>query len=986
MKRNLRAMKHRWRQTVRRPGGIPVSIALLAVLACSRPPASTGLIDVVVQAQTSSAQLTRVSVVVTPGNVPGDLSPGGDGTFSGTLVVPVGPQTVSATAWSGNTQVGTGSASVTVSKGQKAQVAITVLDATGPAPLPDHSPVLTSLSVPVSTANVGDQALLSATAMDADGDPIAFSWSSSPAGCGSFSPPDSASTTWTAVAAGTCTVTATATAGGKSDGKSASIEVLAPVVLTVAFGGTGAGSVTVSPSGAAPSCTSPASCTNSYPSGTLVVLTAAASSSPPGSVFTGWTGCPSASGATCTIASLTAALTVTAGFALNPTLTVSISGGGSGTVTSTPGAIDCGAGGSACTGVFAFAQPLTLQAAPQTGSQIGSWTVGAGASIVSGCATGNASCVITPAAAAVSILVAFSLQLEQITVNVSGSGGTISSSPGPISGCGTGGAGVCTGNSFSYGQTVNLTATLAGGTQASWSVNGASVVSGCSGTASPANTSCQLQPTGTTTVSVTLSAVTTLALKYQTVTPAGTASFGLRTGNTSGVPLQGAPGVYWARGFQTTLKDNSGNGELFGFAFDSVSSNLWLYKSTDLGDHVTGDGQAGSGDPIQVSGFTMGEPTEMSICQTSDGAVHMIFGDYAGTRWIYQRLTLTHAAGAIIAAGVAAFFYLDPANFPGSRFASVNFAAGRIDQVFDQGGTERLAFLLTDDQGAVTSSVRHQFGVSTTAAGIAPDASTDFVGLDGAVGSSVVQAAAGGSPGVYTTNLTTGPSWGSNGGSHLYPGRFAQNPVSKDLWYFFGQVDGDNGNGDDGLGIQVARIQPSGPHTWALAPASVIVSSASVGADVQTPPAPKLISVYSTPNFVWALYSDPNNGLCIDRWDSSGNRAARFQVAYPGTNLYAAGAFAVSNDEQRIWIIAQIWLGFTLQFYGGIFFNGSTWVTIGPSQTPGSNDNAASLSWPDNWGWARSGGWNDGLLAQFIGGSGSNDVNLKFTYLRGGSQ
>ncbi len=194
--------------------------------ACSRlPAASDAFVRVIVSAQTSSAQITRVSVTDMPANVSADLIRDPAGTFSGTLSVPAGAQVVTASAFAGTTLAGSGSGSVTVATGHTAQLFITALDVTGPAPLPDHSPVVTSLAASATAVALGDHVSLVATAMDADGDAITFGWSAAPAGCGTFAPSGSASTTWTATAVGTCVVTLTASARGQSDSRSTSILV-----------------------------------------------------------------------------------------------------------------------------------------------------------------------------------------------------------------------------------------------------------------------------------------------------------------------------------------------------------------------------------------------------------------------------------------------------------------------------------------------------------------------------------------------------------------------------------------------------------------------------------------------------------------------------------------------------------------------------------------------------------------------------------------
>jgi hypothetical protein len=78
-------------------------------------PLRIGSVSTVVKALTSRGTLTRVSVTLAPANVTQGLTYNAiDGTFTGTLVVPVGSQTVAATAYIGTTVVGTGSALVTV--------------------------------------------------------------------------------------------------------------------------------------------------------------------------------------------------------------------------------------------------------------------------------------------------------------------------------------------------------------------------------------------------------------------------------------------------------------------------------------------------------------------------------------------------------------------------------------------------------------------------------------------------------------------------------------------------------------------------------------------------------------------------------------------------------------------------------------------------------------------------------------------------------
>ncbi|HEX4332091.1 MAG TPA: FG-GAP-like repeat-containing protein [Usitatibacter sp.] len=119
------------------------------------------------------------------------------------------------------------------------------------------------------------------------------------------------------------------------------------VTLTVAATGTGAGTITSSPSGI--DC--PTTCTADFPSGSQVILTATPAS---GSYLAGGTGCDSDSAGpnTCTIDSITLPRTATAEFTLltapdSPTSVSALAGDGQATVSFTPPGYD---GGSPITG------------------------------------------------------------------------------------------------------------------------------------------------------------------------------------------------------------------------------------------------------------------------------------------------------------------------------------------------------------------------------------------------------------------------------------------------------------------------------------------------------------------------------------------------------------------------------------------------------------------------------------------------------------
>ncbi len=132
--------------------------------------------------------------------------------------------------------------------------------------------------------------------------------------------------------------------------------------LTVTKGGLGSGTVTSDP----PGINCGPDCTTAYPFDTQVTLTAVPS---PDSLFDRWGGPCGGTTPTCTVA-MDRIRAVTASFILTPSLTVIRSGTGTGSVTSDPAGIDCGA---TCSAAYAYGTFVTLTAVPSPDSAFDHW-------------------------------------------------------------------------------------------------------------------------------------------------------------------------------------------------------------------------------------------------------------------------------------------------------------------------------------------------------------------------------------------------------------------------------------------------------------------------------------------------------------------------------------------------------------------------------------------------------------------------------------
>ena len=189
------------------------------------------------------------SMVVTaqPANVSKELVYSLDaGVFGGTLVLPTGPQTLTANGYGrlrssdggtpdagssgdgGLSLVATGTASVNIVANTTSAVSMRIYDLTPPLPQLDIVPIFHSMTASSVSAQVGQAITLSVVAEDLDGDELSYAWTSDCVS-GAFSHRTAATTSWTSSAPATCTLTVTVSSRGRTVSGSQVVTVSAGV-------------------------------------------------------------------------------------------------------------------------------------------------------------------------------------------------------------------------------------------------------------------------------------------------------------------------------------------------------------------------------------------------------------------------------------------------------------------------------------------------------------------------------------------------------------------------------------------------------------------------------------------------------------------------------------------------------------------------------------------------------------------------------------
>lgn len=277
-------------------------------------------------------------------------------------------------------------------------------------------------------------------------------------------------------------------------------------------------------------------------------------------------------------------------------LTVTRSGAGSGTVTSSPAGINCG---TACSASFQNGTSVTLTATPASGSSFTGW---------SGACTGTATCTVSMSQAR-SVTANFSTSNTfPLAITRAGTGtGTVASNPAGIN-CGT----ACT-SSYTSGTSVTLTAAPASGsTFAGWS-------GACTGTGT-----CTVSMTLARNVTATFNSPTTIGL---TVTRAGTGT-GTVTSNPSGINCGSSCTANFASGASVTLTAAAAiNSTFAGWSGACTGTGACAVSMTQARSvTATFNASGGSGgtcaNPVTFSGNTGNFNTAGAVCYRTNANIN----------------------------------------------------------------------------------------------------------------------------------------------------------------------------------------------------------------------------------------------------------------------------------------------------------------------------------------------------------------------------
>jgi hypothetical protein len=205
--------------------GLGLGAVLLLLAGCTEPQdtSDVGTARLRVEAARTDAGEISLVRVTALGGFETELTRDNSGAFVGSLILPAGFNEITGLAFVGDELVGISNPiPVEIQAGFVTAAQIRIIDITGGGDI-GHSPIILSLSHPLS-AVTNHPVPISVSAVDPDGEPLAFAWSAECAD-GTISFPDSSFADFSKATPGACRVNVTVNDGALSATESFSIVV-----------------------------------------------------------------------------------------------------------------------------------------------------------------------------------------------------------------------------------------------------------------------------------------------------------------------------------------------------------------------------------------------------------------------------------------------------------------------------------------------------------------------------------------------------------------------------------------------------------------------------------------------------------------------------------------------------------------------------------------------------------------------------------------
>jgi hypothetical protein len=339
----------------------------------------------------------------------------------------------------------------------------------------------------------------------------------------------------------------------------------------------------------------------------------------------------------------------------------------------------------------------------------------------------------------------------------------------------------------------------------------------------------------------------------------------------------GGSGGQWNRGDRIGLVD-SVTGDLLYFIRNYTASRTRMMLSTDSGTSWNEIASTTSADTIGTG--------PDSVCQTSDGFLHVVCG--GDFKQSYIRLSLTRSGGHITAWDYSGSVITYPANSGFPESASIR-------PVINALGIECLMISAIGYNG-------DNWDICVTHSNN-PTTNNDLFSLSGTANSCTA------------ITMTGSTIFGNDSCTTL-----EQHPVNSSVYAFWGSTNNES-NMQTGIPYGYIKIDPTGgTANWTSTGAATVIDTGS------TTYGQVISNSIVTSSEIWILVLRGTAGLCIDKFDSTGTYVSNY------ITVSAAGYCGTMAAKADGSVVFCSWIEMTTNASTGTVkhgvWNGSSWTTV----------------------------------------------------------